>query len=444
MGFGQAFLETATFAAPLHVEDFRRQVEPAWIEEALKATGMATIRRRKLPVESVVWIVLGMVLYRDRPLEDLVTKLGILLPGGTETISKSAVAQARERMGSAPMEWLFKRCASAWAEESAEAHRWRGLRVYGIDGSSVRVPDTRQNRETFGGQTAANGTTSAYPMVRLAVLMVLRSHLLTAASFGRYEGTSEWEHALPLCNEMPDRSLLIVDKGLFAAAFFLQVARGYDDRHWLTRAKANVKAKVLQTLGPGDEIVEMAVSSEARAKDPTLPKTWSARRIRYQIPGFAPQYLLTSLRDPERFPRDEVIALYHERWELELGYDEIKTDLLKREEAIRSRTPEGVRQEMWGVLLAYNLVRHEMAAIARKAKLPPTRISFVESLRWMRDEWNWLSVTKPGALVKRLAAMRRNILRYVLPPRRKRSYPRVVKVTNSKYKRKRQAIVAAN
>jgi len=205
----------------------------------------------------------------------------------------------------------------------------------------------------------------------------------------------------------------------------------------LTRARKDLKLETLKRLGPGDEVVEMKVSADARKKEPSLPRTWVARRIRYQIPGFSEQSLLTSLRDPDRFPADEIVALYQERSELELGYDEIKTDLLDREEAIRSKKPDGVRQEMWGILLAYNLVRLEMEAIASEERIEPTRISFIEALRLIRDEWEWLSVTSPGAIPKRLAALRRNVKRYILPPRRKRAYPRAVKLKMSSYNRKK-------
>jgi hypothetical protein len=105
--------------------------------------------------------------------------------------------------------------------------------------------------------------------------------------------------------------------------------------------------------------------------------------------GFRPQTLLTSMLDATSYPADEIRELYHERWELELGYDEIKTEMLEREEAIRSRSPEGVRQELWGVFLAYNLVRLEMERIADEAGIEPRRVSFVTALRFIRDEWFW-------------------------------------------------------
>jgi hypothetical protein len=442
VGFDRAFHTTAAFASPEQLEDFRRRLDPDWIEAALSTSDAATVRRRRLPSEHVVWVVLGMGLFRDRPIEDVVSKLELALPGRSPTVARSSISQARERVGPEPMKWLFERCAAAWSGPSADAHRWRGLRLYGIDGSTVRVPDTPENRKTFGGQPGRDGSVSGYPIVRIAVLMVLRSHLLAAASFGRYEGTYELEFAKPLCASIPDDSVTVVDKGYFGAPLLLGIERG-SNRHWLIRARGNVNFTVVERFAAGDELVEMGVSRDARRQDPSLPRTWLARRIRYRIPGFREQWVLTSLRDAKRFPRDEVVSLYHERWELELGYDEIKTELLEREESIRSKKPDGVRQELWGILLVYNLVRLEMQSIAREAKVEPTRISFVEALRLMRDEWSWLSVTSPGAIPKRIAAMRRSIKRYLLPPRRPRRYPRAVKIKMSNYDRKRPTIERA-
>jgi hypothetical protein len=308
-----------------------------------------------------------------------------------------------------------------------------------MDGTTIRVPNTDENRMEFGCHKA-HGTESGYPMLRLVVLMALRSHLLAGANFGPYEGSHEVGYAEPMRDSIPESSLTVLDRGFFGASFLLAIEQG-SDRHWLTRGKSNLKMRMLERFGPGDELVEMDVSKAALKKDPSLPRTWIARRIRYQIDGFAEQYLLTSLRDPKRFPAKEIVALYHERWELELGYDEIKTEMLEREEAIRSKTPDGVRQEVWGILLAYNLVRLEMESIANEEKLSPTRISFVEALRLIRNEWDWLSVTSPGAIPKRIATLRRNVKRYILPARRQRAYPRVAKLKVSSYNRKKPASV---
>lgn len=441
MGLELALAATATFAKAEPLETFRRHIDAAWIEQALAATGTATVRRRRLPMEEVVWVVLGMALFRDKPIEDVVSKLDLALPGGGATVARSSISQARARLGSEPMKWLFERSSAAWAHTSAHAHRWRGLALYGIDGSSLRVPDTPENRAHFGGQAGRKGSESGYPMARIVALMVLRSHLLAGVWFGPYGGTHELEPAKDLRTSIPEHSLTILDRGFLAASMLLGIETGAPDRHWLTRATSRSTWRVLERFRKGDELVEMDVSRAARARDASLPETWTMRAIRYQRKGFRPQTLLTSLRDAKRYPAAEIIALYHERWELELGYDELKTELLDREETIRSKTREGVEQELWGLLLVYNLVRLEMERVARSVKVEPTRISFVESLRLIRDEWLWLSVASPGAIPKRLASMRASIKRYILPPRRpKRLYPRAVKIKMSNYDRKRPRV----
>lgn len=438
MGFERVFAATSAYGDPERFEVFRRHLDPSWIEQALAATGTATIRKRRLPVETVVWVVLGIALFRDRSIEDVASKLDLALPGGGGTIARSSISHARTRLGSEPMKWLFDRTATAWAHASADAHRWRGLALYGIDGSSLRVPDTEENRAHFGGQSGRNATQSGYPMARLVTLMVLRSHLLAGAHVGPYGGTHELEHAKELRTSIPANSLTVLDRGFLAASMLLGIQDEENNRHWLTRAKSTSKWRLVKRLGKGDDLVEMDVSRAARTKDPSLPKTWIMRAIRYHRTGFRPQTLLTSLLEPERYPSVEIIALYHERWELELGYDEIKTELLDREETIRSKTRKGVEQEIWGILLIYNLIRLEMARVAKEANVEPVRISFVESLRLIRDEWMWLAVTSPGAIPKRLATLRANIKRYLLPPRRpQRSCPRVVKIKMSSYNRKR-------
>lgn len=203
--------------------------------------------------------------------------------------------------------------------------------------------------------------------------------------------------------------------------------------------------KSVQKLGEGDDLVELKVSREARAKDSSMPEIWTARAVRYQRKGFQPQVLLTSLLDPEKYPAKELAAMYHERWEIELGYDEVKTELLQREEAIRSKKPDNVLQEVWGILLAYNLVRLEIARVAKQVGVPPTQISFVLALSLIRDEWIWSTISvAPGAIPKHLARLRENLQRLVLPPRRsERSYPREVKIKMSNYARKRPTKPAA-
>jgi hypothetical protein len=164
---------------------------------------------------------------------------------------------------------------------------------------------------------------------------------------------------------------------------------------------------------------------------------YDARAIKYQRRGYRPQLLLTSLTDPKKYPAAEVIALYHERWEIELGFGEIKTDMLERLETIRSKSPIAVAQEMWGLLIAYNLVRLEMARIADELGVPPIRISFVAALREFAYEWTVTANLSPGAIPKHVATLTDRLRHFVIPPRRgERSYPRAVKIKMSSYDRK--------
>jgi hypothetical protein len=441
MPVADALAVVAALASPASLDNFRAHLDPAWIEEALRATGTSTIRKRRLPSEQVIWVVLGMAMFRDRSIADVVAGLDLALAGAGGSASKSAVAQARKRVGSEPLKWLFDVSAAAWSTEAAASSRWRGLAVYGVDGTSLRVPDSPENRAEFGGQSGRHGTESSYPLVRIVTLMALRSHLLRGAVVSPYTGTSELSEAQPLFTLLVDESLTIVDKHYLSAATLLGISQSGHERHWLTRAKSNTAYTVIEELAPGDRLVELNVSAEARRKDPTLPLRYRARAIRYAVGDHPPSVLLTSLLDPAKFPAEEVVDMYHERWELELGYDEVKTHLLLREEAIRSQTPEGVRQETWGILLAYNMIRLEMARVAEAAKVAPTRISFVASVQRIRSEWEWLAITSgQGTIPKKLLALREDLKRFVLPPRRReRAHPRAVKIKMSSYPRKRPA-----
>jgi hypothetical protein len=311
--------------------------------------------------------------------------------------------------------------------------------VYGVDGTTVRVPDSAENRKTFGGQQAGAGRgVSGYPLVRIVTLMALRSHLLLAARFGPYS-VGERKMAQELWPLLPDNSLAIVDRGFMFAKELVPLQTGGTNRHWLSRARARSTWRPVRRLGTGDSLVEVLVNRASRRENPALPERWTMRAIRYRRRGFREQRLLTSLLDPVQYPREEIVALYHERWELELGYDEVKTEMLEREESIRSKSASGVEQELWGLALAYNLVRLEMEHAAALAGVPPVRMSFASCLRAIRAQFVYFGALSPGKLAKAADAFREDLARlFVLPPRRaERSYPRAVKIKMSNYPRKR-------
>lgn len=421
-----------------------KHFDPVLIDEALAATGTATIRKRRLPAERTVWLMLGMSVMRDLPIAAVARQLDIALPAsdGTRTVASSALSQARARLGPEPMEWLYLRTAEEWAHRSAGADRWQGLALYGVDGTTLRVADSVENRDHFGGQDSgrhAGGRAervSGYPLMRLVVVMALRSHLLAAAAFGPY-AIDERNYAASLWDTVPDHSLVLIDRHYLQANVLVPLTSKGKERHWITRAKKNSSFRSIRRLGQGDELVEFEVRREARLKNPSLPTHFDARAIRYERKGYPPQLLLTSLLDEERYPADEIRTLYHERWEIELGFGELKTDMLERLETIRSKSPSAVAQEMWGLLLAYNLVRLEIERVAAELGVPPIRISFLAALREVVEQWHFATIVSPGTIPRRLSTTTDRLRQFLLPPRRPdRVFPRAVKIKMSNYSRK--------
>lgn len=436
MRFEDALEEVGRFGVADNLDRLREHIPASWIEAALKWTGTTTIRRRRLPAEQVVWLVISMGLFRDEPIERIVDMLELALPDRDDTlVAKSAVTQARQRLGDEPLKCLFEMTSTHWARRSADAQRWRGLSLYGWDGTTMRVPDSPENRAKFGGQKNGGGRgESGYPQVRVVAMMALRSHIMSAFRFAPYS-TGEVTLARELWNEMPENSLAIVDRNFLVKKDLIALERS-GNRHWLTRTKSNTRWAIVEQLGKDDYLAEIEVN------EPGVPKTWPIRAIRYKRRGFPVSTLLTSLLDAELYPASEIVALYHERWELEIGYDEVKTHLLDRQEAIRSRSPQGVSQELWGIALAYNLVRVEMERIADEANVLPTRISFTGSLALIREELARMGGRRfaTGTIPSRLEHLRRNLKRLLLPERRpQRAYPRAVKIKMSNYPRKRPA-----
>ena len=437
MGLESSLVSLGDGTLPASFDGLKSQVDIKWIESALATHGVATLRKRKLPAEQVVRLAIGMALYRDLPIENVVSRLDLVLPGKNgepQTIGKGAISTARARVGADPLHTLFQVTARRWGLESADQYRWRGLMVLGADGVVLRVPDSPENREEFHLPGSARRS-AGYPQIRGVGLLDLRSRKLVDFDFADCK-TGELTLAGPLLEKVPEHSVTVVDRLYVAYNLLHGIHSGGKHRHWLVRARKNLKWKVIRRLGRGDELVEIAFPPALRRDHPDLPETFQARVIRYHRKGFRPRVLMTSLLDPEQYPATEIADLYCERWELELSYDEIKTHTLEREEAIRSKTPEGVRQEIWGLLIAYNLVRHEMECVALDRGVAPRRISFMHSLRVIRDVFYLAATVTPGSLPKMVKKIRPEIGSIILPERRtQRRYPRHVKIKMSGYLR---------
>lgn len=442
MGFAQDIDDVSELGELSTLDTFQSHIDLDLIEQGLSATGVATLRRRKLPAPQAVWLVIGMAMMRDRPIAEVARQLDLVLPDARGTsVAPSALSSARARLGAEPLEWLFNRTAAVWAGESADAHRWRGLQLFAMDGTTLRIQDTAENRDHFGLVSSHGQFQSAFPVVQVVALLAVRSRLLLSARFGPNR-TSELTLADELCDSIPANSLTIMDRNFISPRTLWPIQNNKDQRHWLVRMRKDVKWKELERFSDHDLLVERCVDSRARKKMPELPQNMQMRAVYYHPHGGEPGWLLTSLLDPEVYPAEEIAALYHERWEIELGFDEIKTEMLMHAAPLRSKTVEGVKQEIWGLLIAYNLVRREMEQIADEACVEPTRVSFVAALRFIRSEFEWCSIGTPGSIPKKLLRLRQSIKHFILPPRRhKRRYPRVVKRLKSKYPKKRRSQV---
>lgn len=403
-----------------------------WIEQALAAHGVASIRRRRLPAEQVVWLVIALALFRRQSMAEVLSSLDLALPDTrVEAVSKSAITQARARLGQVPLQWLFERTAQAWCAQERSANQWKGLSLWAVDGTTFRVPDSPANRAHFGAQRYASGKVASYPQVRAVSLTALPTHLVAAVQFGEY-GKNEMLYAKDLIEQIEDHSLTVFDKGFVSAEILLGLSTSGSERHYLIPAKSNTQMEVLSGT-PEDCRVRLRISPQARAKVPELPETWEARAIRVESASGQSRILLTSLFDRRRFKAHDIAECYRRRWEIETSYRELKQAMLGEALTLRSHLPEGVNQEIWGALIAYNLVRLEIAKAASQARVAPTDLSFLRALHIIQHELIWAAGMSPGKLPAHLMRMRQQLQFAIVEKRRGRKCPRVVKATPHRY-----------
>lgn len=305
---------------PRGVARFQESIDPEWIEQALAATGTASVRRRRFPAEQAVWLVVGAALFADRSIQDIAEHMGLVVPG-TPRVAPSAVSQARYRIGQEPIEWLFHKVADAWSC-SPGLGAYRGLALFGVDGTHLRVPDTDENYEHFGKPGGRGGSGDAgYPQLRLCALMSLDTRLIVDARFGPWN-RSEQDLATELWPALPDNSLTILDRGFVNYRVFARLVASGAERHVMVRMRANMKYQRLELLHDGTELALLRPSSEAVRQEPDVAPTLKVRVIHYQHPGGKPSRLCVTLLDPDMYPANELIALYHERWEIEVAAQE--------------------------------------------------------------------------------------------------------------------------
>lgn len=429
-------IDVDDFASPDSLALFQKELPLEWITQALDDTNKASMRRRKLPAELVVWLVIGIGLYRDRPVSDVLDKLDLKLSNSLgESIAPSAIPQARKRLTAKPLEALFSTTAKHWTQAEDSDDTWCGLRLFSVDGTQFKTHDTQALAEHFNYVKHSENRHTEYPVVRLCALCPLRSRLLHDVAFGP-SSTGEVNYAKKLAMSVPADSLTIFDRCYLSAELMLNWQRQHGSSHWMTPVKSNTKYEVVEQLDKEgrDFIVEMKVSGHARKQDPSLPEKWRARLVLY-LEKSQPNHIkgvLTSLTD-KQYETQSLLDVYFERWEIENSYGEIKHAMLEDKVLLRSQSVEGIEQEIWGILIAYNLVRLEISRIAKEAKVSPLRISFMMALRDIQDELMWCAIASPGSIPKKLRAMRERVKRYILPERKKRPKSRTVRISKTRY-----------
>ncbi len=374
------------------------------IDDVIRETGKREERSRLLPAHVVVYYVLALNLFFGEAYEEVMRQLvnGLRFLGNWrdhwKVPSTSAISQARTRLGEAPLKLLFERIAVPMARPGTRGAWVHGLRVMAIDGLVLDVPDTPDNDEEFG--RSGNGTApSPFPQVRLVALGECGTHAVVDAELGAV-ATGEQTLAARLIARFAPGMLVLADRNFYSYQAWRQaVATG---AHLLWRVTATLTLPVLEWL-PDGSYRSVLINPEIRGRrrqallaaavagvDLDPAHAMVVRVVEYMIedrPGSGELFcLITTITDHEFAPAVELAAAYHERWEIELSFDEIETHQTGHHRVLRSKTPQLVKQEIWSLLLAHYAIRHVMKDAADTVGTDPDDLSFIRSYRAIRRQ----------------------------------------------------------
>jgi hypothetical protein len=307
---------------------------------------------------------------------------------------KSGISQARTRLGVEPLRRLHDEVVRPIAVESTKGAWYRGWRLVSLDGSTLDVSDEKANERSFGRPGASRGK-SAYPQIRFVSLVECGTHVLFGTQLGDY-ATGETTLARGVLPWLRSGMLCLADRQFFGFELWHQAHSTGADLLW--RIKKNLRLPCEQRLGDGSYLSRIYPSQRDRRHN---TNGLTVRVIDYRLHGVAgaePIYrLLTTILDPEQAPATEVAALYHERWEAETALDELKTHLRGSRIVLRSKTPDLVRQEFYGLMMAHFAIRGLMHEAALKADEDPDRLSYLHAVRVVRRKLPLFPATPPTA-----------------------------------------------
>ena len=357
------------------------------VRSVLKSTNKASIRQRDLPAHVVVYYVIALALYMQSSYREV---LRCLLEGVQwlvdpsspfKVAGKSGISQARTRLGWEPMRRLHEEVVRPIADEATKGAWYHGWRLASLDGSVLDVADTTANDEAFGRPGASRGS-SAYPQIRFVSLVESGTHVLFASQMANYS-TGEITLAKSVLTSLREGMLCLADRQFFGFALWSQARATDADLLW--RIKKNMRLPREQELADGSYLSHVYPSErDGRHKTNGL----TLRVIDYRLEGLPeaePIYrLVTTILEPEAAPAHELAALYHERWEIETALGELKTHLRGARIVLRSKTPDLVRQEFYGLMMAHFAIRSLIHEAALKADEDPDRLSFLHAVRVIR------------------------------------------------------------
>nr|WP_231757054.1 IS4 family transposase [Microbulbifer elongatus] len=426
----QSFCDLSTFTQNIPVE---------WVDSALQLSSQATIRRRRLPADQVLWLVLGMALFRNEPVSEVARRLNICAQGlaNDSLLAPSGVSKARQRLGANPVQWLFQRTGVHWGHERYPEDEWRGLQVLAVDGALLRTQDTPELRDHFGSGNTSTNRQTPYPLMRLVALMNVRSHVLLNAELSPYR-RSEIRLADEFMNQVPEASVTLFDKGFWSADLLLRWADQNTQRHWLIPERKGLVSETVEVYNKNDRLLRMKVSPLARKRNPALPEYWEVRAVSYKHNG-KNKTVFTSL-PADTYGTKAVAKLYQERWEIEIGFRDIKSSMQHNAVTLRSKTVELVYQEVWGLLLAYNVIRREASQAAVAHGGNPARIRFKFACQYIAAQLIVMAAAQPLSRTgARLSELRAGIGNLFLEDRPRPSRPRTVKISKTRYPVNRRA-----
>jgi hypothetical protein len=354
------------------------------VHNALSQAKRASVRERDLPAQVVVYYVIALALYMRSSYREVLRCLlegvqWLLDPSAPiQVAGKSGISQARRRLGAEPLKTLYETVVVPIAESRTRGAWYRQWRLVSLDGSTLDVADTVENDQAFGRPGARRGS-SAFPKIRFVALLENGTHVLWNARMADY-ATEEITLARDVVPGLRKGMLCLADR--FFPSYELWQAAAKTGADLLWRVRQNARLEVDQRLPDGSYLSRIYASTKTRRKQ---RNGLVVRVIEYRlkdIPGAEPIYrLIPTILDPAAAPAKELAALYHERWEIETSLDELKTHLRGAQIVLRSKTPELVRQEFYGLLMAHYAVRGLMQEAALRAGEDPDRLSFLHSVR---------------------------------------------------------------